>query len=392
MTMNKDMNLVAAFLLAGAGALLPGCIASGDGASDDDVTSAAADGRSDALGAAYLDTGIYWFGLGNRSQKAEVGVSNPFYDPSRPTVIYIHGWKMSSSVNGEPRETFNYAQNQPTGVNVDLADAWIRSGWNIGIFYWDQLADELEVKHAEAKIWTATGPRGMRWRKGDGSYTTAGAPRKSAAEVFADAYLSALRDQRNPNIRLAGHSLGSQMVTRGAKLVSDKVSAGEIPDTLRPKRIALLDPFWSRGGKAYLSNRWTGEVSRDYVSELISRGTIFERYKSSNINDLYLGDRNLPLTARIGDTELIPGYISNIDQAGRHNAAPNLYFHSFAFSPPPECSVDRDGNRSCGGIAASASTPDSVIRAMMGTGFTWIQTEGIRTENPGDNVFDRNRP
>jgi uncharacterized protein YjdB len=336
-----------------------------------------------------LDYGIYWFGLGNVSQKSVPGLSNPYYNPARPTVIYIHGWQKDSSLSGR-RESFNYKQNDPNyGVDVNMADAWINKGWNIGIFYWNQFADEPEVKNAETKIWTASGPQGMRWRKGDGSYTTVGSPTKSVSELFLQEYTNAMWYQTNSNIRLLGHSLGSQVVVNGAKLISDQVDAGQLPSSLRPKRIALLDPFWSNGAKDYLGGRWPGERAREQVAALKTKGVIFERYKSSNINDFLIGDSNLPLTKMIGQTELVPAYIPNTNQGARHVAAPNLYVHSFAYSPPPECSTDANGNRSCGGTAASAATSDAIIGTMMNSSYTWIQTGGINTEIPSDNLFDR---
>lgn len=336
-----------------------------------------------------LDYGIYWFGPGNVAQKSVPGLGNSYYNPARPTVIYIHGWQKDSQPNGR-RETFNYKRNDPTyGVDVNLADAWISKGWNIGIFYWDQFSDEPEVKNAETKIWTATGPQGMRWRKSDGTYTTVGSPTKSAADLFLEEYTNAMWYQTNPTIRLAGHSLGSQMVIRGAKLISDKVDAGQLPSPLRPKRIALLDPFWSNYGKDYLGGRWTGEVSRDYVSALKLKGVIFERYKSSNINDFWIGDSNQPLTTMIGQTEMVPAYIPNTNQGARHVAAPNLYFHTFAYSPPPECSTSSTGTRTCAGTAASAATSDLRTQEMMNSAYQWIQVGGTQTELPSDNIFDR---
>ena len=41
---------------------------------------------------------------------------------------------------------------------------WKADGWNVAIFYWNQMADEDEVKDAEAKIWSTNGPKGMRYR------------------------------------------------------------------------------------------------------------------------------------------------------------------------------------------------------------------------------------
>lgn len=336
-----------------------------------------------------LDYGIYWYGLGNVSQKSVPGLANPYYNPARPTVIYIHGWQKDSSLTGR-RESFNYKQNDPTyGVDVNMADAWINKGWNIGIFYWNQFADEPEVKNAETKIWTPYGPQGMRWRKGDGTYTTVGSPTKSVSDLFLQEYTNAMWYQTNTNIRLLGHSLGNQVAVKGAKLISDQVDAGRLPSPLRPKRIALLDPFWSNGSKDYLSGKWPGELSREYVAALKTKGVVFERYKSSNINDFWIGDSNQPLTQMIGQTELIPGYIPNTNQGARHVAAPNLYVHSFAYSPPPECFTNSLNQWTCSGTAASAATSDTITRDMMNSAYTWIQIGGANTEIPNDNLFDR---
>jgi hypothetical protein len=330
-----------------------------------------------------LDSGIYWFGRGNTAQKA--GAGNPNFSLSRPTLIYAHGWQ-KDNVPRAKRESFNYKLNDPkNGVDVNLADAWIAAGWNVGIFYWDQFADEPEVKNAETKIWTGAGPQGMRWRACDGSYSSVGAPTVSAAQLFHDAYVAAMAGYTGGNVRLVGHSLGNQLVTRTAAMINDSITANRIPASLRPTRIALMDPFWSNGGKSYLNNRWTGEVARDHVAALRTAGVVFERYKSSNINDLFVGDSNQSLTTMIGQTELIPGWISNLDQAGRHVAAPNMYFRSFAFSPPPGC----DENAVCSGIAASARTSDARTRELMTSSFVWTQTAGQNTEVPSDNLFTR---
>ncbi len=329
-----------------------------------------------------LDTGIYWFGPGNVAQKHIPGIDNAFFDPDSPTVIFAHGWQNGVTSRGF-RETYNYLANDPrNGVDVNTADAWIDAGWNIGIFYWSQLADEGEVKDAEAKIWTTEGRRGMRWRQCDGSPTTAQAPQVAVGEIFYQAYLEAMAEYRGPNIRLVGHSLGNQVVTRLAHLILQDIVQGNRDPALLPQRIALLDPFWSNGRKDYLDGKWTGELAREFIADLIAEGVVFERYKTSNINDFFIGDRNRPLTRMIGETEIIPGYIINLDQPGRHISAPNLYFHSFASPPPPAC----DG--ACNQLAASAATSDARIRELMDEASRWIQIAGERTEDPADNMFE----
>jgi hypothetical protein len=110
---------------------------------------------------AELDYGIYWHGPGGAEAKHIPGRVNPHFDPNKPTLIYTHGWA-SNTVNSKRRVALNWGNLD--GPDIDLAQLWIAAGWNIGVFHWEQFADEGEVKDAEAKIWTATGPRAMRWR------------------------------------------------------------------------------------------------------------------------------------------------------------------------------------------------------------------------------------
>lgn len=333
-----------------------------------------------------LDYGIYWYGIDNVSQKAVPGVYNPYFSPSKPTVIYVHGWQNGSTPQLK-RESFNYKQNDATyGVDVDTADAWIRAGWNIGIFYWNQFADEGEVTDAEAKIWTASGPKQMRWRKVDGTYSSG--PAKSAGELFYDSYVSTMQGYTGNNVRIAGHSLGNQMATRLTKLVSDKVSAGQLPANLRPKRVALLDPFWSKYGKDYLGGKWTGEVSRQYVTELKTKGVVFEHYKSSGITDVGIGDANLDMEKLTAFSNMAPWYIPSTNLAAKHVAAPNEYFYSFYTAPPEEVTISWGTRSQTGKVAASAATSDARIKEMMDPTKYWVQVEGRYTQDPADDMYE----
>jgi hypothetical protein len=334
-----------------------------------------------------LDYGVYWYGLGNVSQKAEPGVANPYYDPNKPTVIFSHGWQ-SNSTTKLWRTTFNYKQNDSTnGVDINEADAWVKAGWNIGIFQWTQFADEGAVGDAEAKIWTAAGPQGMRWRKVDGTY--AAGPTVSVGQLYYDSVVSAMSGYKGNNLRLAGHSLGNQLATQLAEMLSNSVSAGTLPANMLPKRVALLDPYWTAGTKSWLSNQATGERVRNYVSDLQSKGVLFEYYKSSNLTDIG-GDSNTALQKMVTFENLSPSYVSILDSAGKHNAAYNWYFWSFAAPAPLEFSVDASRvRRATGNVAASASTSDSRLQQMSGmTTSQWAQSAGQNTADPSDDQFD----
>lgn len=251
-----------------------------------------------------LDYGLYWFDGNNKSVKAveaDGTVNNvplKFYDPSKPTIIHFHGWQPGSATRGDgyDREDFRFVWGDE---DVITSTSWKDKGWNIAYFYWDQFADESEVKDAEAKMWSANGPRGMRYRLSDGSYSTQHSPDKSVGDIAFEQLTAALADNTSHYVRLSGHSLGNQLATIVAGKISDAIYAGDAGVNVMVDRLELLDPFFSKDGKDYLGDAnsdgnpdWTGERVRWTVQELIDRhNTPVTAYYSSNINDLWIGDK-----------------------------------------------------------------------------------------------------
>lgn len=322
-----------------------------------------------------LDYGLYWFGVDDNWEKAIPGQSNAYYNASKPTVIYIHGWQNGATAR-KSRETFN--RLDAGGPDLDLAQSWLAAGYNVGILYWNQFADEGEVKDAEAKIWTATGPRAMRWRKADGSYATG--PSVSAGELLFRAYRDNLAGYQGSNIRLLGHSLGNQMAIVIAKKVSDAVAAGTMNSKLLPKRVALLDPFYSNQAKSYLGNQWVGAVCRSYVTALKGKGVIFEAYRSSAVTStVFVGDSNTGLMKMTAFTELKPLYFGTTQQAQKHNAAVWHYLWSFSFNPPVLTGTTTQ--------AASARTSDARITQLMNGTQKLVHDRGTSTKEPSDDTF-----
>ena len=79
-----------------------------------------------------LSYGLYWFGKNGANQKFAAGEANPYFDASKPTMIFAHGWQPYLS---DSLPTFDFNGN-------DTAAGWIDAGWNIGIFVWNQFSDE----------------------------------------------------------------------------------------------------------------------------------------------------------------------------------------------------------------------------------------------------------
>lgn len=322
-----------------------------------------------------LDHGLYWFGYGDTWEKAIPGHANAYFSNSKPTVIYIHGWQ-NGKTQAKNRETFN--RKDAGGPDLDLAYAWLAAGYNVGILYWNQFADEAEVKDAEAKIWTASGPRAMRWRNSSGAY--ASGPNKSVGDLLFDHYKANMAGYSGSNIRILGHSLGNELAIVLTKKISDAVTAGTLSSRLLPKRVALLDPFYSNWPKSYLNNKWVGEVCRSYVSELKTKGVIFEAYRSSAVaSTIFVGDENKDLMKMTAFTELKPWYFNAVQISEKHSAAVWHYLWSFSFNPP---SISGTSNQ-----AASARTSDSRTAALMNGTKKLVHDQGIYSKEPSDDTF-----
>jgi hypothetical protein len=302
-----------------------------------------------------LDYGLYWFGPDDQSARYDPNIKNPYYDPSKPTVIYVHGWATGSTPKGF-RETFRFEKG-----GAGAAKDWTNANWNVGIFYWNQLSDEKDCK---------------------GRYHDEGAPTESAAELLA-ASLMAL--PREAPLRLVGHSLGNQMVTRAAWLLLEKSTRGEIPKEKLPVRIALLDPYWSNGAKQYLGGETNGERVFQYAKALVAQGIGLEFYRSSDLAEMGFGAVNEPLRKLAAYVELSPGYVWKIDQGARHVAARDWYFLSRS-ATPSACQETASGCISAG-EAPSAALPDETLQRFMQAPYYWKQHTGEKTPSPSDDTF-----
>lgn len=334
------------------------------------------------------DYGIYWFRNGTDGRKSLGARQNDdYFRPDRPTVIYVHGWQKGTHENKPTagvirlRESFDFG-----GVNV--IEGWKKPGreWNVGIFYWDAWAneDELSAPHrAEAKIWAADGYKGMRWRRWhDGSFVEGFQmdPVRNAGDLFVQAYLDAVGNATSPEIRIVGHSLGNQMAVRLTKVIATKVDEGGVPARLLPKRVALLDPYWSGGGKPYLDNAAPGALVLQYVRQLKAKGVVFEHYQSSNINDIGGGDKNHEMQSATAYMRLDPDWIRDWNPLGvgdllkrAHGAAIEWYFRSMS-TGVSLCVRENNQLVFRSTRLPSAAMPTAELRGFMNDGgYTWYR-------------------
>ncbi len=358
--------------------------------------------KSDMNSSDFLDYGIYWFNANNESFKGfnesknrAIDVPVNLYDPTKPTVVYFHGWAQGSSKNNYKRENFQI-NNDRLDLNLNTISAWKNKGWNVAIFYWNQFGDENKVTDAEAKIWSVKGAKKMRYRLKNGKYSNLKSPKYNLSTIAFNQLKSVLSKNSSNNIRIVGHSLGSQLAVSVSYLMNEAVKNGKLKRSLMPNRIELLDPFWSRGAKAFLADfnndgnkDWTGERVRFYIKEIKEdNNTAITWYKSSAILNLGLGDNNDDLKQEVAFQSFRPWYLNGFDLVNKHVYVRHNYFWSMSFRAPKEVKLDFFRRRSkTGRVSASASTSNARIKQLMNSGYFWDQVEGRRTASPKDNQF-----
>lgn len=383
-----------------------------------------------------LDYGLYFFSADNVPQKYVSGQRNSFFDPSQPTFIYFHGWEPGTIEKGF-RETFDYHLNSPDQCPKELVESkyWVQKGWNIGIFYWDQFADEPEPWKAEAKIWSSKGSEGMRYRTASGDWHTAGIPSgASVTDLCVTAFLNlaeASQPKTPQDVRFAGGSLGSQLASHCAAKLQEQAASGKLPSAWVPTRIAFLDPYFSSKAGGLNSENYlpqgvsAADATNQAVTALFDKsGVAFELYRSSYISSGrdFFGEENLDLRKYAvyvhrkptfcngrSDSEgtdasplsAIAAGISNIPVVGElltnrqkiaceHKASWNLYFLSMGFSPPRLCNAPQSQSLQC--TTPSASCQDSELKKLTGAARNihrhFVQAKGMDTISIEDDCFE----
>lgn len=332
-----------------------------------------------------LDYGFYWVRCGacradggSDEVKALPHEHDAYVDPAKPTIIFIHGWEPGTTARLSRQ---SWLSPLPTGRR-DLAAAWRARGYNVGVFYWNQFADDdccLIPSAVEKKIW-ADEPLTYRVLN---STTGRLAPIKtypggaSVASLFVRSYRSALGDFYGAEVRLAGHSLGAQLAVHATYLLRGLAATGRLPVALVPRRVALLDPFFSGGAQPYLAHGRSTADETAYEAGTLRGGlapVVFEYY-SSSLLPVASG-----VASRMALTHLDTRY-AGFDETEAHLAAIHWYFDSFGDAPkaasrgvPPSAAL------------GDAALGDAALARLAGT--TWTQTAGQDTPDAGDDLFE----
>ena len=300
------------------------------------------------------DNGLYWYGKGNVCSKMKKILKNTddkeeeyelseFFDPTKPSMIYIHGYSPGTTKRGF-RETINWREkDKGLFKSTNTLDLWIEKGYNCGIFYWNSQADELDVKVAERKIYSENGKEKMRYlvRGGEDGKSFWYEPGlssnktdddifmindKSIALQFYYHYYEHFMPRHVAPIHIVGHSLGCQIALASIKIIRDRSLFYPLPT-----RLTLLDPFCSK----VCANNFKQNlqyVANNIVNDKVN-AMVIETYATSIIGEGFLISHTpVRLLKKLTyynviNSSLIPWYSIK----WRHICVLHYYFSSIVF-------------------------------------------------------------
>ena len=371
--------------------------------------------------------GFYFLGPGDQTARAVPGEQNPFFNPSRPTLVYFHGWSPGEMSKDEPR-SFNKHKRFPSAPDLDLVKLWTDLGWNVGMMDWTQFADtafesgtvgiiptKFSYDTVERRVWGHDDQGDLVYYLSDGSRHAS--PEASVADMFANEYVGFMNGvaKSGPEVRFFGHSLGTQMaMTVAYRVFHMGTAAAPINPAILPVRISLTDITSSNCPKAWLPSTTTRNrgVSPeclgkngpgDWVSERLGYAVNFLQNTSQRVSfDAYrcwglsstgvLADQEKPLLDRMAFTEMKPN-TGVVDLLAKHAFCMWNYLASVALPPPlvdggasasavhltdiPPANCDELGvdgaDKATRAVSASAATER--VRQLMNGAVYFVQTK-----------------
>lgn len=353
-----------------------------------------------------LDYGLYWFKSVNDGLRCRDNQDDEYFDRSKPTVIYVHGWQPGEA-KLRRRESWYRQDAQTDSVMHDCCKIWKDKGYNVGIFHWNQFGDLDGTPHgtifSQANIYYIATEEGLpashsmihalSAKKGESSrvYEPDDTGSLIEGKTVVDLFLDDLRrcmagySTVNREFRMIGHSLGTQVTGRTCKLLLD-YPQWNVPV---PTRIALLEL-----AQVGVNNINVPGLQTQWIQDLVASDKVaLECYQSTNLQTL-LG----ATTAFVGDihdmgayARFIPDYLGDLNAlksaTKSHNEIVRWYMESVKGPEFPCWSYLGPYRSQYHGTALSAATPRWRVKELMG-GDTWYhQSEGMDTPYVLDDVF-----
>lgn len=332
-------------------------------------------------------------------------------DPTKPTIINVHGVLMNGHL-GQEKYNLNSKVANPAEFDLDtnyvpMNYLWLREGWNVANFHYNRFASEGIFPHIiEYKIWTNDSEWGVRYRHADGTFSDKDVTQYTIAEHFAAEYIRAMqllpKEMGQKEIRVAAHSMGGQVSTATLFLLTELADDGQLPFSQLPDRFALLDPYFSStielvGKTNYLGPknaniRWSGKpIVENHVGKMMieclkdiaANNIVIEHYTYENVIKSGM-DFLVPELIKLSSyVILVPDYEGDgyTLMSDGHNGVREWYLCSLLNGPIKDIT---NGSNS-GEFAPSASLPTEEIAKLKNKEF--LQVAGFSTVRTEDDAM-----
>ena len=174
------------------------------------------------------------------------------YNVDNPTMIYIHG-EMSNNANKRVdlsldqnyimygQDSVNYNVSNNVTIERNLYTYWEKQHYNVGIFHYEKFAD-CDLNKLSKKLYNAID---MSYKEGENLVENS-IPNYSLTEILASRYIEAIpKEAYGKEIRLVGNGIGANLALSLSDCLYHFYKNGQIPNTILPTRLALMDPYLS---------------------------------------------------------------------------------------------------------------------------------------------------
>lgn len=229
------------------------------------------------------------------------GTAIDFY-PLKPVMILFNG--VSSYDTKEnltiPTDIYRYTAEIGDGglssisqnINRNLAFYWRKMGFNVGVFHYENFADDT-VANINKKVYDSAT---MTYKDKNGVTVTSGIPSYTLTEAFVMQWLklmkvSPLTGTHSPNqcmeIRFIGNGPGASLATAAADYLYNLYDRGHIDGRFVPSRVTLLNPYLNNKEENINITYREGQTVSSQLSyqssvvpALSSKGVVFDMVES----------------------------------------------------------------------------------------------------------------
>ena len=212
--------------------------------------------------------------------------------PNRPTAIVFNGvteYNRKEGINLDA-ELYN---SSVIGSSITLERTsylWYRHGWNIGVFHYENFADDTNA-NVTNKVFNSTT---MTYVNESGATITA-TPDFNLTEAFISTYLKQCTDEGLKNsggkylqeVRFIGNGVGATLAVSCAEYLDYLYENGAVGVGYLPDRIDVIDPYFSNDGVAtgvdFYEQTTIGSAlnfNSKAIVELADKGTVFTLVES----------------------------------------------------------------------------------------------------------------